>query len=373
MNTIEPIKVPKWGLAMEEGTITHWYVSEGDRVAEGDDIVEVETTKITNEYQAHKGGLIRKIVAQEGDLLPVGALIAVMAEPEVSDADIDAFIASFEIQDGEDGDETVANTLVIRSVEIGEGRSLRVGIAGEKQNGTPVVLIHGYGGDLENWSLVMGELASNIPVYAIEMPGHGQSTKNVGEGKLADLVEGVISAIDSLGLDSFLLGGHSLGGAVACAISARIGNKVSGLFLVAPAAMKGGALSSEYLEGFVTAKRTRDMKAPAAMLFHNPDMVTREMLEQLVRFKRMDGAQAALEAISENLSGKDPEYGNVSEFLNAFDGPVTLVASKYDKVVGSPSEDSLLAHVNVKWYENVGHMPHIEAYDRIVSEIMEMM
>ena len=226
MSMIEPIKVPKWGLSMEEGTIVEWHVSEGDRVAEGGDIVDIETTKITNVCQAHTDGFIRKVISKEGDTIPVGGLIAVMAEPDVSDSDIDAFISSYEIQEEKREADTSGVELEIRHVDIGNNRTLRVSVAGENQSGTPVILIHGYGGDLENWSLVMAGLAPQVPVYAIEMPGHGQSTKSVGEGKLSDLVEAIITGIEKIDLAKFILCGHSLGGAVACAASQKFERKL---------------------------------------------------------------------------------------------------------------------------------------------------
>ena len=150
----------------------------------------------------------------------------------------------------------------------------------------------------------------------------------------------------------------------------KIREKITALVLVAPAAIPGGKISNQYLDDFISARRVRDMKKPASLLFHNPDMVTRNMLEQLVRFKRIDGVQSALEAISHNLSGADKDYDKVGQYLADFDGAITLMSSKTDQVVGSPDVDSLPDNVRLVWIDNVGHMPHIEAYDKVVSEIM---
>jgi pyruvate dehydrogenase E2 component (dihydrolipoamide acetyltransferase) len=369
MNSIEPINVPKWGLSMEEGTITEWLVSEGDILSAGQEIVEIETTKITNICEVHKSGTLRKIIGQVGETLSVGALIGVMAEDDVPDADIETFISSFETDNQDDDDAAVAS-LDIRSV--GKERSLRVGVAGENHSTIPVVLIHGFGGDLENWSLVMAGLAVDRPVYSIEMPGHGHSSKSVGEGRLNDLAEAVTEVIEALELKSFVLGGHSLGGAVACHVSSVLAECVKGLILVAPAAMPGGTLSNEYIDGFLSARRTRDMKAPVSLLFEDQRMVTRDMLEQLVRFKRLDGAQVALEAIATKLREKDNEYGQIADKLTAYVGPITLINGQQDKVVGFPDERALPNSINIVSLENVGHMPHIEAYDKVISEIKEL-
>jgi pyruvate dehydrogenase E2 component (dihydrolipoamide acetyltransferase) len=87
------ITMPKWGLTMEEGTLVKWLVEVGAKVEPGEELAEVETDKIVNVLENTHSGVLRRIVADEGDVLPVGALLGVIAAEGVSDADIDAFIA----------------------------------------------------------------------------------------------------------------------------------------------------------------------------------------------------------------------------------------------------------------------------------------
>lgn len=94
MSEIKTLEIPKWGLSMEEGTIAQWLIKEGDSFNKGDEICEIETTKIVNVLEAPFAGTLRKILAKDGDTLPVGGLIAVCAESQVSDAEIEQFIAS---------------------------------------------------------------------------------------------------------------------------------------------------------------------------------------------------------------------------------------------------------------------------------------
>ncbi|MGT2549541.1 2-oxo acid dehydrogenase subunit E2 [Acinetobacter geminorum] len=94
MSEIKTLEIPKWGLSMEEGTIAQWLIKEGDSFNKGDEICEIETTKIVNVLEAPFAGTLRKILAKDGDTLPVGGLIAVCADSEISDAEIEKFIAS---------------------------------------------------------------------------------------------------------------------------------------------------------------------------------------------------------------------------------------------------------------------------------------
>ena len=67
--------MPRLSDSMEEGTIIKWLKSEGDEVARGDELVEIETDKATMTYEADSDGVLQ-IVAAEGDTLPVGEVIA---------------------------------------------------------------------------------------------------------------------------------------------------------------------------------------------------------------------------------------------------------------------------------------------------------
>ncbi len=95
MSNIYPIAVPKWGIEMVEGTINTWNKQEGDSIAKGDEVFEMESDKIVNVWDAPVEGVLRRIIAQEGDTHPVGALLGVIAAADVDDASIDVFIENF--------------------------------------------------------------------------------------------------------------------------------------------------------------------------------------------------------------------------------------------------------------------------------------
>ena len=93
MSDIYPIAVPKWGIEMVEGTITSWNKSEGDAIAKGDEVFEMESDKIVNVWDSPVDGILRRVLVAEGDAHPVGALLGIIASADVADSDIDAFIA----------------------------------------------------------------------------------------------------------------------------------------------------------------------------------------------------------------------------------------------------------------------------------------
>ena len=76
----QEVKMPQLGLTMEEGTIETWHKKEGDRVAKGDILLEIATDKITSEIESEFDGVVLKIVAKEGEDVPVQGVIAIIGE-----------------------------------------------------------------------------------------------------------------------------------------------------------------------------------------------------------------------------------------------------------------------------------------------------
>ena len=83
------VVMPKLSDTMEEGKILRWLKQEGDKVETGQTLAEVETDKATVEMEAYTNGIIRKLIAKEGDTIKIGATIAVIGG---ADEDISALL-----------------------------------------------------------------------------------------------------------------------------------------------------------------------------------------------------------------------------------------------------------------------------------------
>jgi len=91
---LDAVTIPKWGIEMTHGTIVAWHKSVGDAVKAGEEIVDIETDKIVNSFEARSSGTLVRLLAEIGDELPVGHLIGVIASDAVTEDAIDAFIAA---------------------------------------------------------------------------------------------------------------------------------------------------------------------------------------------------------------------------------------------------------------------------------------
>ena len=89
MTAVTEIRLPQYGMGMQEGTITAWFKREGDHVAAGEVVAEIEAEKVTEELVATGGGVLRRILVPEGDTVAVNELLAVIVpvgavEPDVA-------------------------------------------------------------------------------------------------------------------------------------------------------------------------------------------------------------------------------------------------------------------------------------------------
>src|SRR5215212_6725033 len=88
------ITMPQLSDTMTEGTVVKWHKKEGDKVKSGEEIVDVETDKATMPFEAAEAGTLAHLAVKEGEKVPVGALIAVVATAKENPADVKKQYAS---------------------------------------------------------------------------------------------------------------------------------------------------------------------------------------------------------------------------------------------------------------------------------------
>ncbi len=366
---IEGVTMPKWGLAMSEGLVAAWHADAGATIAAGDELLDIETEKITNAYESPHAGVLRRQVVPAGEVAPVGALLAVVAPAEVDDGEIDAFVAEFQARFAEElADRAAAQDTGPEPVTIEAGGTrLRYLELGDGE-GPAVVLIHGFGGDLNGWLFNQPVLAESARVIALDMPGHGGSGKDVAAPDVDGLAASVAAFLDALGLESAHLVGHSLGGAVAVALAAA--GRARSLTLISPAGL-GDEIAMDYIESFIAAKRRKQLKETLGALFADPELVTRDMIEEVLRFKRLDGVQAALETIASTVFAGGTQARSVRDELAGLDVPVQILWGREDRIVPVAHADGVPDAVQVHVLDDVGHMAHMERASEVNAAIQQ--
>jgi pyruvate dehydrogenase E2 component (dihydrolipoyllysine-residue acetyltransferase) len=356
---IQRVTMPKWGLSMKTGKIVEWFVAEGDTITKGDDLVDIETDKIAGTLESPEEGLLRRIVAEPGSDLPIGAVLAVLAPAEVPDSEVEAVVeeakAAIESGELEGGDEPTPQL-----VDVG-GRTISyLTLAPEEPTGDPVVLVHGFGGDKNSWLFVQQPLSESHAVHALDLPGHGASSKDVGDGSLTSMADTLLGFLDALDISRAHLVGHSFGGAVSAAVAKAAPEKVASLTLLAPAGY-GAEADAEYLRGFAAASSRRELKPLLGRLFADESLVTRQLVDDLLRYKRLDGVDKALAAVLNALLDGDRQAIDTPALLAGVDVPVTVVWGAGDRILPKPADG--VQEVAA------GHMLHMEAANDVVRHI----
>jgi pyruvate dehydrogenase E2 component (dihydrolipoamide acetyltransferase) len=362
---IESIVMPKWGMTMTEGTLIAWTVEEGAEIAVGDEVAEVETEKMLGAVEAHSAGPLRRRVAAQGEVLAVGAVLGLIAAADVPEAELDAFL-----------ERAVAELAAVEEVDAGP-REIRVaGPLGELnalargEGEEAVLLLHGFGGDTLNWRFVIDEIAAGRTVIAIDLPGHGGSAKAVGDGAVDALVASVLELMNAEEISRAHLVGHSLGGLVAARLALAAPERVASLALIAPVGF-GAEIDAEFIEALAAGSSRRELKGALPKLFADQALVTRELVEEVLRYKRAEGVPEALAAIRDELVSEGRQRQRIADQLATVEAPLLVVWGAEDEVIPSDQAAAAPASARVEVLAAVGHSPHVESPPALVALLDE--
>lgn len=165
MKNIKAFTMPKWGIEMQEGTISEWVVKEGQSFKKGEIIALIETDKISNEVEAEFDGVLRKIVTPSGQTEPVGALLGVFGDTDVPDGEIETFAQSFEAAD--------TGTAVGRNSDSAAPAPVETSVAEAPAPSAPAINDTSF--DNMNISPKARELAIELQVDATQISGSGRN------------------------------------------------------------------------------------------------------------------------------------------------------------------------------------------------------
>jgi pimeloyl-ACP methyl ester carboxylesterase len=193
--------------------------------------------------------------------------------------------------------------------------------------GSPaLVFLHYWGGSTRTWHPVIARLAATARCVAIDHRGWGTSSAPRAGYATSDLADDATAVITDLGLDTYLLVGHSMGGKVAQLIATRRPAGLRGVVLVAPAPAKPPLIPDAVRTQMMTAYDSRDSVVVVldSVLRHAP--LGDEFREQVIA-DSLAGATAAkyewpAHTISEDVSGD----------LDRIEVPVLVVVGEQDRV-----------------------------------------
>jgi non-heme chloroperoxidase len=237
------------------------------------------------------------------------------------------------------------------------------------ENGSAVILLHGYSDSSLSFGRIMPLLPSEQRVIAVDLRGHGDSDKPADRYRMSDLADDVIGMMDRLHVASAVVVGHSMGSFVAQALVERAPRRVSGLVLVGSAPRAANAVVAdlraavESLRDPIDAEFVRDFQygtvsRPVPEAFMDAAIVNSRRMPAAVWKKVLTGLMQFQPKLPRS-SVRTLVLGGTRD--SVFDvGEQVALARQYP-------------FAQLRLIENVGHSLHWEQPEVFVRELMRFM
>ena len=360
---LKAITMPKWGLAMKEGTILQWFKNEGDKIKKGETLLEIETEKVVNELESPSEGTLIKICVNQENKVPVGSLIGIYGESSVSKDDVEKFIAEFNAnftpeEDGENDNQNKYEKIKIFEKEINFLRSFN------ENNNINILFIHGYGGDLNNWMFNQDVLSKSFNTYSIDLPGHGQSSKQIENSSLSNFSNLITEFCKVNNIQEVNLVGHSFGAGIAIQTANDNKNLVKSLTLISPIGL-GEEIDCTFLDNFISSESRKELKPELEKLYNNPELITRDMINDVLKFIRIDGVVESLTSIKNEIIIEEKQKNNLRKQINSLEIPISIIWGKNDSIIPIDHSEGLENAIKIEIINECGHMAHIENSNKV--------
>ncbi|HEY1452303.1 MAG TPA: acetoin dehydrogenase dihydrolipoyllysine-residue acetyltransferase subunit [Roseiarcus sp.] len=407
------IVMPRVDMDMSSGRMGRWHAAEGAHVVKGATLFEIETDKAAMEVDAPASGVLKFVAATEGDVLPVGACIgwivtegetfvppaakAEVAKPGEVAATTPPIGRSSGPAMGGGGATRPRATPAARRLARERGLQLESvsgsGPLGRIQRrdvetprassaasvhrlwltrggGAPVVLLHGFGADLNGWRPVHRLLPETRPALAIDLPGHGLTPLG-DDASFEALVEAARAALAAEGVGAAHLVGHSLGGAVAAALAREPGIKALSLMLIAPAGL-GDDVNAAFFDGYLQADTEAALTPWLHMLVADKAALGSALARTTLRQRQERPLVAEQKRLAGALFAGGRPTIDIRGHLAALEAPIKIVFGIEDRITPAGHADGLSGLIALHRFARVGHMPHLEARREVAKLIEEL-
>jgi pimeloyl-ACP methyl ester carboxylesterase len=249
-------------------------------------------------------------------------------------------------------------------------------LEGGKADAPPLLLLHGIGADKDNWTRI-GALTRRYRVYAIDLPGFGESSKPTDAGyRIEDQIPRVAAIAQALGLKQFDLGGNSMGGWISTAYAIRHREQVRSLWLLDP----GGVANAEDSEMATRIKagelvplfasNLAEFRALLAFAMTAPPFIPAPVEAVLV--ERQAANRALNLAIFQQLREQSqPLDAQLAALTPPLETPTLIVWGAQDRVLhpsGAGLLHVMLPNSKVITLPGIGHLPMLEAPGDVVRD-----
>ncbi|WP_420468496.1 alpha/beta fold hydrolase [Panacagrimonas sp.] len=242
--------------------------------------------------------------------------------------------------------------------------------------GAPLLLVHGFGGDKDNWTRLAKHLGDDIRVIAPDLPGYGRSDAPIDADYGLDAqVERLRMLIERLGLTRVHVGGNSMGGNIAARFAARYPNQVGSLWLIANSGVASAPQSElrrQIAEGRpnpLVATTRAEYRELLGWVMAQPPTLPDALVDVLA-----DRAIAAHTLRQRQFEQLYAQTDPLEQVLDGLPVPTHIVWGAQDRVLHAGAVEvlrKLLPQASHTVLDGIGHLPMVEAPEATAQDYLE--
>jgi pyruvate dehydrogenase E2 component (dihydrolipoamide acetyltransferase) len=241
----------------------------------------------------------------------------------------------------------------------------------EKKSNLPTLLmIHGFAGDKYTWQYCLVDLSNYFKVVCIDLPSHGDSCDDIGDGSLVSMSKRLEVIIEALNIINCHCVAHSMGGEIAIYLAKMKPNIFLSFTLLAPAGF-GNLKRTRYLRDFINFKNYKNVNILVELMLGNYANQFKDLLNKsILKISNNDLRKKNYNILIDQAILYDDLHPEGSSFFwNYIKKPFHIVWGRDDKISPVPDLKYLPDLNNFTIIENVSHLPHIESPKEVVKLI----
>jgi pimeloyl-ACP methyl ester carboxylesterase len=238
--------------------------------------------------------------------------------------------------------------------------------------GQSALMIHGFGSDRMSWLANQSALESVVSLSALDLPGHGTSGMDVGDGGVATLAQRTADLLDRRRLSKLHIIGHSLGGGIALLLAATRPDLVRSLVLISPAGL-GQAIDPAFLATFPALTELAETEALLQRLVVRPRLIGKPLVSLVLDQLQRPGARDALRLIARGLAASGAALDAAAARVTAVETPRLVIWGEEDSINPRFSERLVEFGGEFRLVSGAAHMPHIESPGIVNAEIVQFL
>jgi len=239
-------------------------------------------------------------------------------------------------------------------------------LEGGKADGEPLVLIHGFGGDKDNWAMYSPEVVGKYRLICPDLPGFGENTRDSALNyNMETQAARVRDFLDALGIEKCHIGGNSMGGFVSLRFALDFPERLRSLTLFNNAGVVGegeSELQKMAVEGTnpLQVHSPDDVKRMLAFVMHKPPKLPGQFRK--LAFQDFDESRELWDSIFWTLV-EDGLNNSLNDKLSDIKTPTMIIWGRHDQLIDVSCVkvlDDGIANSEAVIFEDVGHIPMME-------------